>query len=69
MNLKEKIVSVLVGLVILGAVAYLIFFAPLGSLGSADGQSFEVDRFGIIGFIALCLVGGYIFIRWQGNVR
>ncbi len=67
MNPKEKIAAFLLGLVILAAVGYLLFFVPFGSLGSVDGQSFEVDRFSILGFIALYSAGGYLFIRWQGK--
>jgi len=64
MKPKEKVMVIFLGLVVLGAVGYLLFFAPIGSL---DGQSLEVDRFSILGFIALCSVGGYIFIHWQGK--
>ena len=68
MNPKEKIAAFLLGLVILGAVGYLLFFAPLGWLGSVDGTEFsEVDRFSILGFIAFYSIGGYLFIRWQGK--
>ncbi len=60
---KERAIVLALALVILGAVVYLLVFAPLGTLGSADGQSYEVDRFGIIGFIVCCLIGGYLFVH------
>jgi len=59
---KERAVALALGLVILGALVYLVMFAPIGTLGAADGQSYEVDRFGIIGFIVFCLIGGYLFV-------
>lgn len=65
MSPKEKAVVLTLALVISGAVAYLVVFAPLGTLGAADGQSYEVDRFGIIGFILFCLVSGYLFVHRQ----
>ena len=67
MTRKENAVVLALGLIILGAVVYLLMFAPLGTLGSADGQSYEVDRFGIIGFIVFCLVIGYLFVHRRVN--
>ncbi len=65
MRRKEKAVALLLSLVILGALAYLLLFAPIGSLGSEEGQSFEVDRFFLIGFIVVCLASGYFLVRRQ----
>ena len=62
MLLKERAVALALGLVILGVVVYLVMFAPLGTLGAADGQSYEVDRFSLIGFIVFCLIVGYFFV-------
>ncbi len=67
MSSKEKAVVVVLGTAILGAIAYLLLFAPLGSLGSADGQSYEVDRFSIIGYLVLFLVVGFFVVRWQSR--
>jgi len=66
MPVKEKATVLALGLLILGAVVYLVVFVPMGTLGSADGQSYEVDRFSIIGFITFCLVAGYLFILRRG---
>ena len=65
MTPKEKVVAAVLGLIILGAVAYLMLFAPIGSLGSADGQSYDVDRFAIIGYLLFFLVVGYFVVRSQ----
>ncbi len=67
MTPKEKVVAAVLGLMILGAVAYLLLFAPIGSLGSANGQSYEVGRFSIIGYLALILVVGFFIVRWQSR--
>ena len=63
MSPKEKPVVLILALVILGAVSYLVTFAPLGTLGSANGQSYEVDRLSIIGFTSFCFAGGYLFVH------
>ena len=65
MSSKEKAVVLVLGAAILGAIAYLLLFAPIGSLGSADGQSYDVDRFSIIGYLILFLVFGFFVVRWQ----
>ena len=65
MSSHEKAIVIVLGLLILGGVVSLILPAPIGSLGSADGQSFDVDRFGLIGFVGLCLGGGCLFVRSQ----
>ena len=67
MNRNEKRMALFICLVILGSVAYLLLFVPIGSLGSADGQSFDIDRFSIIGFLILCLIGGYFLMRQQNK--
>jgi len=54
-------------IIIVGAILRLIGFAPYGSLGSLDGQSFEVDRFSIIGYIIFPLVIGIFIIRKRSN--
>lgn len=65
MTSKEKAVAAVLGLLILSTTVYLAFYAPIGSLGSADGQSHDVDRFAIIGYLVFFLVAGYFVVRSQ----
>ena len=65
MTLKEKAVVAVLGLLILGAVAYLALYAPIGSLGSYDGQNYDVDRFAIIGYLLFFLIVGCLVVRSQ----
>lgn len=62
---KEKAVVIMFGVVISGAIAYLAFHAPIGSLGSADGESYDVDRFFLIGYLLFLLAAGYVVMRRQ----
>lgn len=64
---KQKTASGILLTVIAGAVGYLLFFAPFGSLGSLDGQSLEVDRWTVIFYILAPLGIGLWLIARQGN--
>lgn len=47
-------------LLIVASVWRLLTFPPIGSLGKADGQSYEVDRFAILGYLALVFLVGMV---------
>ena len=64
---KEKAVVIALGTAIVGAIAYLAFHAPIGSFGSADGQSYDVDRFLLIGYLLFLLAAGYFVMRRQNR--
>ena len=66
---KEKAIVLILGTAILGAIAYLALYAPIGSLGSADGQSYDVDRFSIVGYLLFLLAVGWCVVRSQASKK
>lgn len=67
MKRTERIAAVFLASVIGGILLLLLTRSPIGTLGTIDGQSLEVDKFGSVLFIVLCLTGGLLFIRWQNK--
>ena len=63
-----RLITMVLLIIIVGSIVRLTGFAPYGSLGSLDGQSLEVDRFGIIiGYIVFPLAIGIFLICKRGN--
>ncbi len=61
---KERLIVLTLIATIVAALVYLWTFSPYGSLGAADGQSYEVDRIGLTFYIGLPLaVAIYWFLK------
>jgi len=63
---NERLVLRVLIIAISGAIAYLWTFSPYGSLGAADGQSYEVDRISLTIYIGLPLA---IAIYWHSKCK
>ena len=59
---NERLTLRILIVAISGAIIYLWTFSPYGSLGAADGQSYEVDRISLTIYIGLPLAAAVYWL-------